>query len=215
MGAFVDTSSCQFDTVEFYETLEFIRDYAEGNGGKTIGYGTWVFGIPGYASDKQNLGITPQYVGYPDSDRNGPCAFALTSFGISSSTEFPDECWEFIKQITDVDSYLNYFSSLGFSLSYQAMNEALELYSYPTDDTRSPMYGMTNDEEEYYSPISIEDYDIIYSLLDSITHARYRYDGIFQIIREEGQAYFAGDQSTADTAQFIQNRARIYLSEQS
>lgn len=95
------------------------------------------------------------------------------------------------------------------------MEQALELYSYSTGDERSPMYGMTNDEEEYYSPISTEDFDEISALLDSITHARYRYDGIFQIIREEGQAYFAGDRSTEETARLIQNRAKIYLSEQS
>lgn len=215
MSAFVDNSACQFDTSEFYETLEFIRDYAEGNGGMPLGYDTWIFGIPSYASDKQKLGTTPQYLGYPDSERNGPCAFALMSFGISSTTSFPEECWTFIKRTTDTDIYLRYFSSLGFSLSYEAMECALELYTYPTDDTRSPLYGMTNDDDEYYSPISTEDYDAIYSLMDSITHARYRYDGIFDIISEEGQAYFAGDKDTVETARLIQNRASIYLSEQS
>lgn len=215
MGAFVDTSSCKFDTVEFYETLEFIRDYAKGNGGKALGYGTWVFGIPSYASDKQHFGSAPKYLGYPDSDRNGSCAFALTSFGISSTTAFPDECWAFIKLTTNTDIYLSYFSSFGFSLSREAMDKALELYSYSTNDARSPMYGMTNDKEEYYSPISPDDFNEIYSLLDSITHARYRNDGVFQIISEEGQAYFAGDKDTEETARLIQNRASIYLPEQS
>lgn len=214
MDSFVDINQCQFECEEFYQLLEFIKEHARGNGGQSIGYGTWVFGVPSYVSDKNQLGTTPHYLGYPDTEKDGPCAMALISYGISSTTNNPNECWNFIKLTLDDDIYCSINSKTGFPLSRSALDKALELYSISTEDEQSPLYGLTDDSGAYYVPLDSDDIATIRSTIESVHHARFRYDGVFNIIREEGQAYLADDKPVEEVARLIQNRVSIFLAEQ-
>ncbi len=207
-------SSCNFENEDFYELLNFVKDYANGNGGDSVGMDTWVMGIFSYVNDIKELGTQPQYVGYPDAERNGPCVMSLVSYGISSTTEYPDECWNFIKITLSDKAYLNAGIQEGFPLSKSALNEGIRAFSLSTGDEGSPLHGLTDMNGNYYIPLEEKYVPYIYELLDSVTHARFRYSGVFSIIREEGEAFLENDKTTEETARLIQNRVSIYLAEQ-
>ena len=73
---------------------------------------------------------------------------------------------------------------------------------------------MTDDSGAYYVPLDSDDIATIRSTIESVHHARFRYDGVFNIIREEGQAYLADDKPVEEVARLIQNRVSIFLAEQ-
>lgn len=175
---------------------------------------TWVMGIFSYVNDIKELGTQPQYVGYPDAERNGPCVMSLVSYGISSTTEYPDECWNFIKITLSDKAYLNAGIQEGFPLSKSALNEGIRAFSLSTGDEGSPLHGLTDMNGDYYIPLEEKYVPYIYELLDSVTHARFRYSGVFSIIREEGEAFLENDKTAEETARLIQNRVSIYLAEQ-
>ena len=65
------------------------------------------------------------------------------------------------------------------------------------------IYAMTNEE-----------YSAIMELIESAEKIN-RYDmDIIEIILEETQQFFAGEQSAEDTAKFIQSRVNLYVNEQ-
>ena len=209
-----DRSSCDFDNEAFYELLNFVKDDANGNGGTPVGMGTWVMGVLTYISDIDRLKTQAKYVGYPDAERNGPCVMSLVSYGISSTTEHPDECWDFIKLTLSDEAYLNAGIDDAFPLSRSALEQGISAFQLSTGNENSPLYGLTDMDGEYYVPLDAEYVPYIYELLDSVTHARFRYSGVYTIINEEGSAFLENDKSAEETAKLIQNRVSIFLSEQ-
>lgn len=210
-----DLSGCDFENEDFYELLNFVKDCAEGNGGEPIGMDTWVMGLSSYISDIETLGTQPRYVGYPDVERNGPCVMSLASYGISSTTEYPDECWNFIKVTLSEEAYLSAGLQEAFPLSRSALEAGIRLFQMSTGEEESILFGMTDPNGDYYVPLEEKYVPYLYELLDSVTHARLRCSSVFSIISEEGNAFLENDKSAQETAKLIQNRVGIYLSEQS
>lgn len=209
-----DLSQCQFENEDFYALLNFVRDYASGNGGEPIGMDTWILSLSTYIDDIEALGGQPKYVGYPDVEKNGPCVMSFVSYGISSSTAYPEACWNFIKMTLSEDAYLDAGLNEGFPLSRKALTKAMEQFQLSTGDENSPLHGLTDPNGNYYVPLNSTYVPYIYELIDSVTHARFRYSGVFSIIREEGSAFLEDDKTAEETANLIQNRVSIYLSEQ-
>jgi multiple sugar transport system substrate-binding protein len=209
-----DLRQCQFENQDFYQLLNFARDNAGGNGGDPIGMGTWVMGLLSYADDIQTLGEQPNYVGYPDAAGDGPCVMSLVSFGISSSTAHPEACWEFMKVALSDDAYLDSGLKVGFPLSKSALDKAIQAFQWSTEDERSPIHGLTDQNGDYYVPLEDGAASYVYELLDSVTHARFRYRSVCSIINDEASAFLESDKSAEETAALIQNRVSILLSEQ-
>ena len=171
-------------------------------------------GVLTYISDIDRLKTQAKYVGYPDAERNGPCVMSLVSYEISSTTEHPDECWDFIKLTLSDEAYLNAGIDDAFPLSRSALEQGISAFQLSTGNENSPLYGLTDMDGEYYVPLDAEYVPYIYELLDSVTHARFRYSGVYTIINEEGSAFLENDKSAEETAKLIQNRVSIFLSEQ-
>ena len=59
-----------------------------------------------------------------------------------------------------------------------------------------------------------EDIDKIKSYIENVKETNYYDEQIYNIIDEEAQKFFAGDQTAQAAADMIQSRASLYLSEQ-
>ena len=65
-------------------------------------------------------------------------------------------------------------------------------------------------------PLTQEECDLFEDFIINIKPNTYYYnEEIYNIITEESNAYFAGDKSAEQTAEIIQNRVSILISEQS
>ena len=72
------------------------------------------------------------------------------------------------------------------------------------------------DKEYVIKPLTQEERDYIVDFIKNISTITNSYSlDIIQIIEEESQAFFNGEKTAEETAKMIQNRASIFVSEQS
>lgn len=210
----IDNGTCTFDSEQFLKWLKVIKSAPEkkDNTGNSI-YKTasFVNGVFEYASSLSQMGTDITYCGFPSTDAQGPATVAFNSYGISATTEYPDACWEFLKYFLE-DSVYERLEGEGFSAKRAVMEQQLVDAQLPLDDEDSLFYGYSSDE---ITPLSADQADYIRGVLESIDHCAFRYNAISDIINDEVGAYLANDKSAEDVAKIIQNRAGIYLSEQS
>ena len=76
--------------------------------------------------------------------------------------------------------------------------------SYGTPDGVVDIYALTQEQA-----------DKLYAVITS-TSALYDFssDSIFDIVKEQSQAYFSGQKTAEDVAKLVQSKANIYVNEQ-
>jgi ABC-type glycerol-3-phosphate transport system substrate-binding protein len=214
-GEFVDLSNadCFFDSNQFLEWMEVIRSAPAQKDYESTTYESAMFvsGIEDYAASIYSKGTDIAYCGFPSSNAQGPAIIAKNSYGISSTTKYPEACWEFLKYFLD-DSVYERLEGDGFPAKKSILAQELAAAQLPLDDENSLFRAWSENE---IAPLTEENADYILNLLENIDHCAFRYNAISDIITEEISAYLSGDKSAEDVAKLIQNRAHIYLSEQS
>ncbi|MDE6101453.1 MAG: extracellular solute-binding protein [Ruminococcus sp.] len=182
-----------------------------------------------------SMDCNPPYtmVGYPSPDGQG--AFFIDSGGsysisAKSSPEKQQGAWEFIRQIyteeyqqenviekyvdnIDGEEITHFSAEKGFCINNNAFdNIADKIMNGEYYDGKYSIQGV-----EYTSPLPVqEEVDKMKKYLDSINRWETTIDRqLWEIIEDEVMAYFAGEKSLDDTVDLIQNRASIWISEQS
>lgn len=208
-GMFVDVTAgtCDFSNQEFYDLLTIARDYCalsvedenyENAGKEILLEGVGVLGRIGqFASDT----IRPAkesgkvFVGYPGDSGNGFTMIFRNEFSICTTGNEQEGAWAFVRTM--------------FCESYQSMR-FLPMSSVRIDcfEAREDWYlevnGSCTKEE------SLEARQLVYgakSLRDYTSP-------IIPIVQEEAAAFFSGDKTAEEVAKIIENRVKIYLSEQ-
>lgn len=165
---------------------------------------------------------------FPSADKSNQLPIALSggAMAITEQCENKEGAWEFLRQLYTYEYQKNSTMYGGFPTRKDALDKKLE-YAQATeaftdeDGTEvQPIdsgYGY-DDYQVDLGPISKEEVDIIYSMIDRIglcTSYNTVSEDIYNIINEETKAFFAGDKSAKDTADVIQSRVKIYVSENS
>ena len=176
-----------------------------------------------YARIKQGqIGDEITFVGNPTADGAGTQIHTQMSYGIMENSDNKDACWEFIKEIFD-EEYQNSEQIYDFPALKSAFDkkfdEAMEKPYYIDENGKKVEY-----DDIYYNganeitidPLTQEECDLFEDFIINIKPNTYYYnEEIYNIITEESNAYFAGDKSAEQTAEIIQNRVSILISEQS
>lgn len=241
LQAFVDYDNAQahFDSPEFRRILEFCNTFPSVNGQK----GDYNYELPNFVSEHLLTGISSSLcfggdrtlVGYPSSDGSGAYfTSAAMSYSISakSSPEKQQAAWQFIrtfftkeKQLEDVIESYTYpelygdepvwSSEFGLCMNNEAFDEMAR--NVTSEKYRQPE-GYYVDKGEPYEPSfpTIEDVEELKRYIETVNRWEERLDDfLWEIINEEVLAYFAGENSLDQTVDLIQNRAQIWVSEQS
>lgn len=245
LESFVDygNATVNFDSPEFKRILEFCGTFQSNNGQKTdLNYDVPNFvsdyelsGIMSslvFSPNSQILsreGTDYTLVGFPSSDGYG--AFFTDSGGCwsisaKSSSEKQQGAWEFIRTfVTEdyqtenvIEQYRNggvvsYSSEVGLCVNNNAFDSIAK--SIMNGEYYDGTY--TDKDVEYtYSLPTQADVDDLRAYLNSINKWETRLDlSLWEIINDEVMAYFSGEKSLEDTVDTIQNRASIWVSEQS
>lgn len=150
------------------------------------------------------------FVGTPSSDGSGPVANIKGSVAIAAQSQCRDGCWQFIEYILS-DDVLPQIAG-GIPVTETAFDarceEELEDYSdYYNAWTESErqMLGLAEPGEELI--------DVYRDIIASVDRKNMTDSSIMIIMREEIQAYFAGDKSLDEVIEIINNRARTYYGE--
>ena len=163
-------------------------------------------------------------VGFPGQDHASVFAGSVMRYAICSGTDHTDLAWQFIQTTLSADyqktvPWLPLLKSEWDRRAQKAMEETppavTEAYLNPAD---AALGGNTATAAVTLPPVcglTQEELDSMRALVDQVSGFGGNTDlELRTIIFDEVDAYFSGQKSAQDTADVIQNRAEIYLSEQ-
>lgn len=118
-------------------------------------------------------------------------------FSICSLSQHKDGAWQFLRTLYGYDFQYSY-GTICVALRQDVMNDREDSYQQMYSD------DLTGEESQY-----------IRDFITSSTNYREISSPVISIVAEEAEAFFAGDKTAQDVAEIIENRVKIYLSEQS
>jgi ABC-type glycerol-3-phosphate transport system substrate-binding protein len=167
----------------------------------------WLYWPSDYTQLSEEAGGPVTLVGYPSESAGGPVVSATYTFGISSSTQYAEGAWAFLKfLLRDNQQYIGAVD--GFPVKRSTLERLLSQAALPATDKNSLFYGSDT------QPLSEEDASYLQSLVETAAQRYCRYEAIRDIVDEEAASYFSGDKTAAEVCKIAQNRAMIYLGEQ-
>ncbi len=206
-----------FNSPEFINALEFCNsfpkpeDYKNDNQSEKFLFPVEILSFENYhmqLSNENNEEIT--FVGYPTSDGSGSFISAGDSeFAISalSSPEVQNAAWEFMSTFLDYDyQYGNY----GFPINKKAFEDrGREVINNAENET------ITRQGIEYIrKPFTEDEYKRLVDFIPTVNKKQNNIDAeIFKIIDEEVMSMLYGEKNEKETAEIIQNRVSILVSE--
>lgn len=164
---------------------------------------------------------------YPSSDANNslPINMDGAAFAITEQCADKEGAWEFLRQFFTYE-YQKPNNIYNFPTRQDALDKKLEYAmateAYTDEDGTEVVpldssYGYGSMDVKI-GPLTQEEADLVRGLIDRIG-IMLSYDttiqDISEIISEEMKAFFAGDKTAKDTADVIQSRVKIYVSENS
>lgn len=218
-----ETGECSFTSDEFKEILSFINSFPE----EYIAQETSLakiysenksFVCPDALYDlrriaylnylfKDNSGV---YIGYPLTDGSGNTIMNAGSvWGITFSAKNKEICFDFLEYFLreDYQKSLSY----GIPVNRNAIEELLVEYSKESDE---PIFeiGFEEDRQSIYY-LTEEEVGIVRKLIDEADYLCNTDIRLFDIVREEAEAYYCKDKSLDEVCDVIQSRVSIYVKE--
>lgn len=207
---FVDekTAECDFRNEDFYTLLELCRDYGEvdadtedytppAGGGLVSGFSSE--GRLGMVYLDTVAGLEAQgkvIKGYPGAEGNGLSLIFNDQLAICSMSQRKEAAWSFLRTLFEYD-FQDSYSSIFISIREDVFNDREDSYQELNSE------NLTVEQSQYMR-------DLVYAA-KSIRNLE---TPVLGIVSEEAGAYFAGDKTAEDVAAIIENRVKIYLSEQ-
>jgi hypothetical protein len=205
LGRFVDfqSNTCNFTCEDFYEILAFVRDffpeeydYSQDVPEEPLAEDAVLleyyfnFAVEAFA---QGLASYPEEVyetvGVPD---KGSKVVVDYAYSIMSTSAYPQAAWDFL--VTIFDQSVQAYTTFGFPV-------------------RTSVFDAQVQEAMEGGSVTQEEVDRVLNLLNGKTYLYLGDDDIMDIIYEEATACFSGAKTPEETAEIIQNRVMVYLSE--
>lgn len=173
-----------------------------------------VYGITGV---RMLFGKTPVYIGYPFDEGCGTMAgIANLAIGISASSKYTEESWEFLRSLLDSEYQDGVRNALPLRVSSmeQKLEDAMRAeYGANGEKTVKSVLRFEGEEPVNIYEITEEDAETLKSILCKIEHNATVDYHLYNILLEEAAYLFREDRNIDDVADIIQNRASIYIRE--
>lgn len=144
------------------------------------------------------------FVGLPTIDGSNGSSISINPIGICTYTEHPKGCWEYMKYML-TEKEINH----GLPVYKPRLMEELENAKVEVvEQDNAALFGES-------VLITDEDAERFLDLLEDTEHLYINDKAVMDIVTEEAMAYFNGGQSVERTAELIQSRVQLYVSEQS
>ena len=225
---FVDweKAECYFDSEGFTRILEIVKMNSAYDGqsilppklvkdGRQLFYSNMISTASSVQKFSALFGEDVNFIGFPTTHGVGNSFSLSQSVSISAASEFPEVCWEFLKQflareeqLKDVFFYPANYETLTEQINNSANDGTVGL-TIRHNDSDGDIWAVTLEEA------SQENIDAVWKIIESCDRV-YRGDpNIMAIIESEAPAYFDGQKTLDEVCEVIQNRAQTYVSEQS
>lgn len=206
-----------------YENINWNRYEAAMREGKQLVRDGYLYNFDCYMQERYGyIGEEVCLMGYPGSGDNGPVIQSELSIGVSKDAADLQGCWEFLRRFY-LDSYQNNLN-FAFPVNRKALEKLADEAMHPKMYTYTDVNGekVTEPEtstvflngKEIKIPVpSQEDVDTVLNIINSLDMKVSVDSKITGIINEEAGAFFAGQKSAENTADIIQSRVKVYISE--
>lgn len=222
---FIDlkNASCNFNTQEFVDVLEFANlfpetfEWTEGEDETILMNEGKVLLANYYLSDFEEIQIYTEifgeeltYIGYPTVEGNGALLNVNNPFAITKNCEDTETAWKLIREyFLPQGENENHYYSYGMSIRQDDFDKFCEEAMKEEEGGHS--WG--NFEVEI-KPATQKQVDEVKDLVANTTAVSGAVsNAIIDIINEEAAAYFNGQKSAEEVASIIQSRIQVYLSE--
>ena len=186
--------------------------------------GTYISNLRDYLQDRATYFADTDVtlVGYPTATEgsNGGKFNSDTMISINANSSVKEQAWEFCQQMLSEDAQENLDWSLPVRKEAfdKVAAEALKpeiYYDEEGNEQEADYFSVWRGEEEVKLPLPTKtDTDKIKDYIENIKESVYFNEKVYNIVYEEAQKYFSGDQTSQAAADMIQSRASLYLSEQ-
>ena len=229
---FIDrsTGECDFDSNAFKEVLEFCNACREMQTDYGSDYPDLIKeGKVLFEEGEVSLGDIQAYrklyggditlIGYPNREKEGSYFNLVNTAGIYSKSENKKGAWEFIRILMSAEYQKNVQSDM------PTRKDCFEIKIKERTTTKAYVDEFGNRIEPVYmcwgyynyqmdlEPASDEEVEIYRELVDSTKRVEEYNDFILDIILEEAEAYFNGEESLDKAAEVIQSRVKTYINE--
>lgn len=221
-----DNKKCNFTGKYFGDVLEFVKNYSgtySGSQSKGIQEGNIVMttgiidSVAGYQTAKELYGEEVAFIGYPTNNGSGTAVtFREVPLAISAKQEYIEGAWDFVKfyiingykqrgfpiEVNQFEATMSFAMQPDFVVDLDGETIKIPKTVYSDKDTRILIYEASE-----------EDVRAVKDLISSVTN-KFEYNvPIMQIISEEAETYLQGGKTLGEVTKIIQNRVRLYLSE--
>ena len=158
-------------------------------------------------------------MGFPSSEARGLLMNVKQSVAVCAATGAPDACKDFVKHLLGEDIQTLFGKYDGVSVNCNAQAVASRWFADMMNDYYNCVVDVHSYQDRYdlEEPLEEVDPDHFADVMDGYIRnaAGFRHSdaAIEIIIREEIQAYFAGQKSIEEVMDLIQNRVDLYVSE--
>lgn len=240
-----EEEKCYFNTDAFKQVLEFANmfpneyDWANYDGSgrveklqtnATLLSDAGIYDLNEIQVYEAQFGEPVTFIGYPTADGSVGCMmYANARYGIMSKSDNKDGAWAFIESYLTSSSDSRYFWGIPtMKDQFEEMITEATTPDYILDENGDPMLdengepmlsgtsSMSSDGWEYtYHTPTMDDAEILRELVEVAKPMGFMDEDLSSIILEEVEAYFSGEKTVDEVADIVQNRAQIYISENS
>ena len=171
------------------------------------------------------------FIGFPTAEGVGNMIMTSSGYGISEKCKNKEAAWEFIRTFMTEEYQENNVWNFPSNIhSYETKKSNAMTPTYMKDDNGKIMVDpetgekmmeekggyWDNEKDEWVSIYSYSEEEIgkIESVINSTTRIYAQDEAINDIVKEQVEAFFAGQRSAEDVAKLIQSKAMIYVNEQ-
>ena len=212
---FIDwaNGTCNFETPEFIELLEFAKRYEENRfifadfysknlkKGEMFANCAIIGGLQYYLYLCRLCDDESVFIGYPSVKGNGIYVEG-DNFAINNHSKNKEGAIAFLQFLLSEEVQKSGVEhGIGFPVRTDALQYAVELAKNQEEDLNT--YRMSEEQEEAF-----------WDMLKKAEPKSRKYTRVLDILYEETEAYFTGDKSSEEVAFLIQNRVQLYLDEQ-
>ena len=228
INEFVDWTAgkVNFDSDEFSSLLEFAGTFPDNydwnseyieeheliSAGRQIMAATGFSNFNDYRAYRAIFGGDVVFKGFPTGSGSGNSLLIQTSFAITNACKDIDGAWAFLSTLLNEDWQRE---NTVFSIP---INKAI-FESKLTEAMTEDEYGSHSMSIDGFmvelQPLTQAQADQIMALIDSVSGSAGHDEALWNIVSEDASDFFNGQASLQDTIRVIQNRASIYISEQS
>jgi ABC-type glycerol-3-phosphate transport system substrate-binding protein len=208
-----ESASCDFDSLEFVEALNYAKTFPDEfpvtldlykavfDGTALAANNPLFWDFRAHIAARTQLGNEITYIGFPGRAPDGSMNYIEFSMGasISAASKHKDEAWEFVRAFIEEDGSTKF---AGFPTNMTAFERMAAL-----------AMERTTDGDGKASAAVQSDIDAVKAVISRAAKRTTDFS-LNAIVSEEASAFFAGAKSAEEVAALIQSRVGIYLSEQ-